>query len=47
MAHVRLIGLSTPPMIGPAERAELDAVRDLRRVATEAKSIRIICRSSS
>jgi hypothetical protein len=47
MARVRLIGLPTPPMVGPAERAKLDAIRELRRVATAAKSVRMICRSSS
>jgi hypothetical protein len=47
MTRVRLIGLPTPPMVGPTERAELDAIRDLRRVATEVKAVRMICRSSS
>lgn len=47
MARVRLVGLPTPPMVGPAERAELDAIRDLRRIATAAKSVPMIYRSSS
>jgi hypothetical protein len=47
IANVRLIEMPDAPMVTPAERAELDAIRELRRAVTETTTVRTICRTYS